>query len=99
VGGKASCLQDPRFLVADIENAVRLLVEIRYLTWRAAAGSRIGRDQFTAILDIEADRPEIGLIHAAVCGELQRLALSFEVRSKGRKSPVRLAAVAEPEEP
>ena len=47
---------------------------------------------------MKTDRPEIVLIHAAVYGELQRLTLGFEVRSKGLKGPVRLTAVSQPEE-
>ena len=52
--------------------------------------------QLPAILNVEADRPEIVLIHAAVHGKAQRLAFAFEVRGECRKGLVWLAVVTAP---
>ena len=54
--------------------------------------------QFPAILDIEADRLEIVLVHAAIHGKLQRLALALKVTGECRECLVRLAIGAAPKE-
>src|SRR3990170_881585 len=80
VGEKSFRLHDAHFGLADVENPVRLFVEVRYLAWGASEARRIRRGQFPSILDIEADRPEIVLVHAAVHSKPQRLALALKVR-------------------
>ena len=96
VGEESSRLEDAGPAVADVENAVRLFVEVRYPPGRAGERRGIGSRQFPAILDIEPDRPEIVLVHAAVHGKSQRLALGFEVCGERREGPVRLAIAAAP---
>src|SRR5688572_11690456 len=78
IGEKPFRLEDARFAIADKEHAVRLFIEVWYLAGRAGARAGVGAGQFAAMLDMEADRSEVGLVHAAIHGKLQRLALSFE---------------------
>jgi hypothetical protein len=82
-------------MVRDIENAVRLLVEVRCLAgapWRYWQRLIHGHSRY------RANRAQIALVHAAVHRELQQLALAFKIRGKCRKGPVSLAVVASPKD-
>jgi hypothetical protein len=79
LGEKTSRLEDASCAVADVENAVRLFEKVRYRARSTGERRRIGSRQFPSILDIEADRLEIVLIHATIHGKLQRLALALKV--------------------
>jgi hypothetical protein len=77
LGEKTARLEDAGCAVADVENAVRLLEKVRYRARSAGERSSIGARQFASILDKEADRRKIALVHAAIHGKLQRLALAL----------------------
>ena len=66
IGEIARSLVDPGDAVADPEHAVGQEMEI------AGAGAGVGAHAPLAVLDIEADRREIGAIHAGVHREAQR---------------------------
>jgi hypothetical protein len=90
---KSSRLQNASSALADIEDSVGFFVEVRYLA--GCAGKCNGsRDQYAAILDIEANRAKIATVHAPVHRKLQRLAFGFEFRSKGVKRTEWLAIVS-----
>jgi hypothetical protein len=98
LGEKTSRLEDASYAIANVENAVRLFKKVRYRAWGTSERSSIGSRQFLPILDIEAYRLEIVLVHAAIHGKLQRLAVVLKVTGQCRKCPVRLAIGAAPEE-
>jgi hypothetical protein len=95
-GEETARLDNACLAVTDVENAIRLLVEIRDLAGGAGEGRRIGRRQLAAILDVESDRPKIVPVHAAVHGKAQRPALGFEVVGQRCKGPIGLAVVSAP---
>ena len=95
-GEETPRLKDACLSVTDVENAIRLLVEIRYLAGRAGQRRCVGGRQLAAIFDIEADRPKIVPVHAAVHGKPQRLALGFEILCERCKGPIGPAIVPAP---
>ena len=98
LGEKTSRLEDASYAIGDIENTIRLFEKVRYRARGTGERNGIGSRQFPAILDIEADRLEIVLVHAAIHGKLQRLALALKVTGQCRKCLVRLAIGAAPKE-
>jgi hypothetical protein len=98
LGEKTFRLEDASCAVADVENAVRLLEKVRYRARSTGERRSIGSRQFPSIFDIEADRRKIVLVHAAIHGKLQRLALALKVARQSRKCLVRLAIGAAPKE-
>ena len=98
LGEKTFRLKDASCAAADVENAVRLFEKVRYRARGTGERSSIGSRPFPPILDIEADRLEIVLVHAAIHGKLQRLALALKVTGQCRKCLVRLAIGAAPKE-
>jgi hypothetical protein len=66
VGEETARLEDARFVVTKEENPIWLLVEVRYLAGGASERDGVGLRKLTAILDIEADRPKIAPVPAAV---------------------------------
>ena len=79
LGEKTSRLEDASYTIADVENAVRLFEKVRDRARGTGERSGIGSCQFPAILNIEADRLEIVLVHTAIHGKLQRLAPALKV--------------------
>ena len=79
LGEKTSRLEDASYAIGDIENTIRLFEKVRYRARGTGERNGIGSRQFPAILDIEADRLEIVLVHTAIHGKLQRLALALKV--------------------
>jgi hypothetical protein len=72
-------VEDASYAIGDIENTIRLFEKVRYRARGTGERNGIGSRQFPAILDMETDRLEIVLVHTAIHGKLQRLALALKV--------------------
>jgi hypothetical protein len=96
LGEETPRLKDACLSGTDVEDAIRLLVEIRYLAWHAGQRCCVGGRQLATILDIEADRSKFVAVHAAVHGKPQRLALGFEILCERCKGPIGPAIVFAP---
>ena len=57
---ESTCFENPDGILSDVEYAVRLHMEV------AGARLRVGSNQLSAILDVEADGAVIGMVHPGV---------------------------------
>ncbi len=87
-----------RAVLADIEDAVRLLVEIRRRLHVGRGVLCIDRRELAAVLDIEADRPVVLAVHPAIGRKDEPLAFPFEMAGKRGEGAERLAVGMPPEE-
>jgi hypothetical protein len=79
------CLLEPAHLhhasscIADIEDAVRLLVEVRHRAYVGRRLGHVGAPQLLPVLDEQPDGPQLDAVHAAIHGKDQFQAAVGEI--------------------